>query len=68
MTPISARVSISEIESTNFNADGPMITPVIKKPLTGGILNFDSIRIIRIAKNKIRIMSFSSAMIQYKLR
>jgi hypothetical protein len=47
MTPISARVSISEIESTNFNADGPMITPVIKKPLTGGILNFDSIRIIR---------------------
>jgi hypothetical protein len=45
-----------------------MITPVIKKPLTGGILNFDSIRIIRIAKNKIRIMSFSNTMIQYKLR
>ena len=63
ITPISARISISAVDFTNFSADGPMIIPVIKNPITGGILNFDKIRIIRIAKNKIRTMSLSKIIV-----
>jgi hypothetical protein len=64
--PISAKTSISEIDSTNCKAEGPIITPVSKKPITGGILNFDRIRMIRIAKNKIRMISLSKIIVQYK--
>jgi hypothetical protein len=53
--PISARISISEIVLTNCNAEGPIITPVSKKPITGGIRNLERIRIITIAKNKSNI-------------
>jgi hypothetical protein len=65
--PISASNSISEIESTNLSADGPINMPVNKKPITGGILNLDRIRIIIMASDNIKIMSLSKIMVKYVL-
>jgi len=65
MIPISASISISAVDSTNCKAVGPIITPVSKNPITGGIRNLERIRMITIAKNKISIISFNKIIIQF---
>jgi hypothetical protein len=62
--PISASNSISDTELTSLSAEGPIRTPVNRNPMTGGILNLDKIRIIMMASDNIKIMSFSKIMVK----